>query len=224
MEGQTFRSREAWELALEKTADVEYVPPPVVQEEGGTIWPVYGALTCPYSYRKYSTWPLVECQRPAGAGTPHEGIGFCATHNGHRGKGAREGAILMALLFADEMDVTPWEALLGQVRLLAGQVRWLRIRVENAEREFGVDAIKPGGSGWEWVCMLEARGDRLAKVSKMAIDAGVAEKLVRQMDLEAEHMVQAALETLELAGITGKARDSALEFMGRRLLELEAGN
>lgn len=129
----------------------------------------------------------------------------------------------MAMLFADEMQVTPWEALLSQVRLLANQVRWLRYRVESAEREYGVDAIKPGGEGWDWVCLLESRGDRLAKVSKMAIDAGVATRLVRQVELEAEHMVTAALETFDRLGIHGPKRDEALEFMGNRLMELEAG-
>lgn len=222
MESLNWRKREAWEKSAALVAQPDYESPALEKDAFGCLWPVMGTA-CPHWEQPYSTLPAVRCERQAGRGTAHEGVGLCSLHGGHYGRGKNEGAVLMAMLFADEMNVTPWEALLSQVRLLANQVRWLRVRVENAEREFGVDAIKPGGEGWDWVCLLESRGDRLAKVSKMAIDAGVAERLVRQVELEADHMVTAALETLELAGVTGKARDAALEFMGRRLIELEQG-
>jgi hypothetical protein len=228
LESLNWRKKAAWEAALELSA-TDYKWPDLIKDEFGILTPDM-KLRCPqlgpiapeWKRRKYNLAAGGKpCHRPAGQSTPHEGIGLCFQHGGNYGKGLAEGAIMMAIRFADEMDVTPWEALLQQVRLLYNQVKWLQMRVENAEREFGADAIKPGGQGWDWVCMLESRGDRLAKVSKMAIDAGVATMLVRQIELEAENMVTAALETFERLGIMGTQRDEALEFMGNKLLELE---
>ena len=210
-----------WDAVEARVLESTYERPAVQVDEWGVITIPEPGL-CPGVTQKYSTLPPVHCARPAGAGTVHEGIGLCSTHRGAQGAGQVQGAVEMALLFADEMQVTPWEALLSQVRLLAQQVRWLQIRVQNAELEFGVDAIKPGGPAWEWVALLEARGDRLAKVSKMALDAGVAERLVYQVNVETEAMVDAANSLMDQLGLTGEAREKALEHMGMRLLELES--
>lgn len=195
-------------------------------DEWGVIT-VTGAY-CPHEERKFSTLPARRCARPAGHGTVHEGVGLCSTHKGNQKARSTEAAILMAHLYGGEMNVTPWEALLSQVRILANQVRYCQMKIENMEREYGVDAISgaagESGSAAYWISMMEARGERLAKVAKMAIDAGVAERLVRQVELEADHMVIAAMEMMDRLGIHGTQRDEALEQMGRRLLELEQGS
>lgn len=212
--------RDNWEAAELEYHQPTFQKPELEKDEFGCLWPVPGLL-CPATDQKYSSWPVEPCTWLAGRGTDHEGIGLCRKHDGYRNKGARRGAILMAMLFADEMQVSPWEALLSQVRLLANQVRWLRYRVEWAETMDGADAIKPDGSGWHWVCLLEARGDRLAKVAKMAIDAGVAQALVSQINLEADHMAQAAIATMDKLGIYGAQREEALDFMAGELERLE---
>src|SRR5688572_24510454 len=209
LDGLPGHKRKYWDAAELEYNQPEFERPEVIADEFGILDIVPG-LACPHISRKYSTWPAVRCDWRAGRGTAHEGIGLCSRHKGGTGIGAGEGAVLMAMLFADEMQVSPWEALLSQVRLLANQVRWLRYRVEAAEMEDGADAIKPDGSGWHWVCMLEARGDRLAKVSKMAIDAGVAQQLVSQLNLEADRMAQAVLEMCDRLGIMGEQRDEAM--------------
>jgi len=215
------RRRGYWEDAEHQVLQFDYEHPRVVRDEFG-VCDIVPGLKCPHTTQKYSTLPPVQCSRGAGRATIHEGVGMCSIHGGNTGRFKAQGAILTAMAFADEMNVTPWEALLSQVRLLANQVRWLRVRVEYAEAEHGVDGIKPGGPGWDWVVLLEARGDRLAKVSKMAIDAGVAQQLVRQIELESDHMVTAALLTFDRLGIFGAQRDEALEFMSDELLRLEA--
>lgn len=129
----------------------------------------------------------------------------------------------MGHAFGDELNVTPWEGLLQQVRLLANQVAWAQKRVNAAEEKGGEDAIRPGGIGWDWVVLLESRGERLAKVSKMAIDAGVAQQLVKQMELEADAMYKAASAMLDSLGLKDDVRESALAVMSRELLAIEAG-
>lgn len=226
-----WRKQEAWDKAYLDVASDEFERPVMIIDEFGVITPDMN-LKCPALGKVAPEWQRRKlklaaggkrCHRPAGQSTPHEGIGLCLQHGGHYGRGLAQGAVLMAIMFADEMKTTPWEALLSQVRLLANQVQWLRVRVENAEREFGATALKPGGEGWDWVCLLESRGDRLAKVAKMAIDAGVAERLVRQVELEAEHMVTAAIAMMDKLEIYGQKRDEALETLGKKLMELEAG-
>ncbi len=165
-----------------------------------------------------------QCHRDAGQGTNHEGVGLCYMHEGHRGRGKVQGAILMALAFGDELDCTPWQAMQQQIRLLAGQVAWLQKRVNAAEATGGDGAVRPGGIGWDWVVMLESRGDRLAKVAKMAIDAGLATRLVQQLELEAEGMYEAASAMLDSLGLEGEQRELALSVMTRKLLEIEAGS
>lgn len=130
----------------------------------------------------------------------------------------------MALAFGDELNCSPWEAMQQQIRLLAGQVAWLQKRVNAAEAEGQDAAIRPGGAGWDWVVLLEARGDRLAKVAKMAIDAGLATRLVQQLELEAEGMYEAATALLDSLGIEGDQREMALAMMTRKLLEIEAAS
>lgn len=178
---------------------------------------------CIHWWQRGPAWPFEQCPRPAGHRTNHEGVGLCWEHGGHFGKGAVQGAVMMAHAYADELDVSPWQALMSQVRLLSAQVSWLRARVLDAELQKGVNALKPGSDDYPWVAMLEARGERLAKVAKMAIDAGVAERFVRQLELEGEMMMTAAVHALDSIGITGEARETALASMAEKLLELETG-
>lgn len=177
---------------------------------------------CPHGKRRASAWPWEPCKNTAGYRTTHEGFGKCYRCDGHNGRGLRQGAILMGLAYAAELQVTPWEALLSQCRLLANQVEWLRARVNEYENTYGVEGIKPGGDGYWAVEMLEQRGDRLAKVAKSCIDAGIARTLVEQVNLEAAALVKATNEALDSIGVMGLDRDKALEVLTNRLLELEA--
>jgi hypothetical protein len=221
----TARQRKHWDEAelMEMQPDYEAPETGRVVIGGISAAEIIDYGNCVHWGQKGPAWPYEQCPRKAGARTDHEGVGLCWEHGGHTGKGKVQGAILMAHAYADELDVTPWEALLSQVRLLAAQVEWLKDKVQKAEFLRQEDALRPSDPDFHWVVMLEARGDRLAKVSKMAIDAGVAERLVRQVELEAAHMFTAALAGLEAAGITGDQRDKMLETMAGKLLELEAG-
>lgn len=170
-------------------------------------------------------WPYERCKKPAGYLTDHEGVGLCYMCKGRQGVGKAKGAILLAMAYADEMPgVTPWEALLSQCRLLANQVAWLRQRVYEAEAQYGPAGLKPGGEGFDWVQMLEQRGERLAKVAKLCIDAGIAERLVRQVEVEAEAMMKAAVAGMDAAGLTDDQRHLLLDRMSTELLALESGS
>lgn len=222
--GLETRLRSYWDAAEVVAVQPFYEAPVFVQDAFGVLDIVAPFLACEGRTKlgKQSAYGTKPCTRRAGEGTIHEGIGLCSAHGGNFGKGKAIGAILMAMAYADEMNISPWEALLKQVKLLANQVEWLRQQVSMAEVLQGSAALLPGGTAFDLVEMLDRRGDRLAKVSKMAIDAGVAERFIRQLELEAELMVKAARHALELTGLDDEAQALALERMGAKLMELEA--
>lgn len=175
------------------------------------------------------------CKNRAGAGTNHLGAGPCSQHGGGGRLGSREGAWIVAHGFARQLDVTPWEGLLVAVKIAAGRVAWIEAKLAGATEdrqlepvnneaisEPGRDADHDGTNLSYWVKQAEVWHDRLARVSKLAIDAGVAERLVRQLELEAQLMLRATNLTLDELGLDDDTRRRALGIMSRNLLALEA--
>lgn len=161
---------------------------------------------------------LEYCERPAGWRTEHPGAGPCRNHE--RRVGAGTGAWIVAHAFARALEVTPWEGLLWAVRIAAGRVAWLEAKLGTAEDDA---ELEPNGRLHHWVRESREERDRLARVSKLAIDAGVAERLVRQLELEATLMLQATRLTFDELGLDDDVRERALGIMSRNLLALEAG-
>lgn len=185
------------------------------------------------------------CPKFAGQGTPHLGVGRCVAHRGAFRRGRAEGAWIVGHAFARELECSPWEALLRAVRIAAGKVaytEWVLAQATNdleLEGRFGrsedgglllhPDTGEPLGGGqlrnlaW-WVQRNELWVDRLAKYGKLAIDAGVAERLVQQVEVEGQavgRVLSAALGELE-----GEVSDELLARVRgafrRELLALEA--
>lgn len=167
------------------------------------------------------------CDRRAGWGTTHEGGGPCKLHDklvddvkaGGDGYRGRIGAWVMAHGFAKALDVTPWQALLEAVKIAAGRVHYIEAKLGTAVED---SQLQPDGDLAWWVRQGEVWHERLAKVAKMAIDAGVAERLVKQVELEAELMLKATTLTLGELGLDEVTRERALGIMSRHLLELES--
>jgi len=107
----------------------------------------------------------------------------------------------MAHAYAVKKNVTPWEALLDEVRSLAGQVAFLDQKIGDVARVGGDDSLldfSDGGAA-RWVELRALRGNELARVSKMAIDAGVAQMLVTRVELAGELLYRAAAEGIAQA-------------------------
>lgn len=173
------------------------------------------------------------CTSYAGSGTSHPGVGYCSRHGGSTPEGIREAAWVVAHGFATALDVTPWEGLLWAVRIAAGRVAfceqklgtaWDDRQLEPPQDGLGqVGSIAEGGQNLNyWVKQAELWHTKLAQVSKLAIDAGVAERLVRQLELEAQLMLRATKLTLDELGLSDEDRARALGIMSRNLLALEA--
>jgi hypothetical protein len=124
----------------------------------------------------------------------------------------------MAHGFAKALDVTPWQALLTAVKIAAGRVAFIEAKLGEAVED---SQLMPEGDLAWWVRQGEFWHTQMARVAKMAIDAGVAERLVKQVELEAELMLKATTLTLGELGLDEVTRERALGIMSRHLLELE---
>lgn len=128
---------------------------------------------------------------------------------------------MMAHAFAAHLNVTPWEALLEEVKRSAGRVGWLDVKLSEAPDD---EALAPGGEYHHWVLHAERERRHLAQVSKMAIDGGVAERIVAQAEFESQMMARVLLATLmnkELALSDGQVA-LARSIMRKELLAISS--
>lgn len=116
-------------------------------------------------------------------------------------------------------DLTPWDALLETVQSLGGQVAFLRTKVGEVARvsdEALLDGSPVVGAA-RWVEMLRDREAELARVAKMAIDAGVAQVLVNRVQLQGELLYRAAQE-----GVAAAVEQLSLPLTEEQQLEVVA--
>lgn len=165
-------------------------------------------------------WPLRRregtCPMMAGDGTFHFGYGPCKSHGD---KELHEGWV-SALDVARELNISPWEALLKNVRLAAGRVAWVDEQLSEVVRSNDGDMNKPEVARW----LKESRLERtlMAKMAKAAIDGGVAERMVRQVELEGQLVATAVIAALDkLDFLTTDQRTLALEAAHQKLLSAE---
>lgn len=153
------------------------------------------------------------CRQLAGARTAHEGFGPCLWHATRK----RHRAWEVAVRLSGELDVGPWEALGLAVRLAAHRVRWVEIQAQRAADAADGSDADPTVMRW----LAESRRERalLAKTAKSAIDAGVAERLVRQVELEGRLVADAVGRALDALGLPDDQRALAFSTAHQALLE-----
>lgn len=129
------------------------------------------------------------CRLYAGQGTDHLGIGCCRLHGGnspnHKKHAvmtrAREEAaaahkylLEQAMSFGMVLDVEPVEALLMSLRLSYGHMAWLRFEIGQMSNEEKVTM-----TGRVYLRMWDEERERVARIAKSALDAGVQERQIQ---------------------------------------------
>jgi hypothetical protein len=117
---------------------------------------------------------------------------------------------MVAHKIAQIMDVSPWEALLLAVRRAAAWANFYEGKLAEVEND---DDLRPGGNAYVWLEALERVTEKLARWSKMAVDAGVAKMLVERASLEGAQIAQALNAAIEDAAL-----DEAAELRLRTAL------
>jgi hypothetical protein len=199
-------------LALDETGVFSWVDPMSFDENGKKV-----KFRCPALQKgKYAGQ---QCFNYAGYKTDHYGIGYCIAHGGAKKKGKAHAGWMYMHAIAQHLNVSPWDALLGQIRLLAGQVAWLTQKTgEMAEHD---DDLLPDGNAFYWMELLEQRGERLAKVSKMAIDAGIAERMMSLIEDQAQMLNQAVKQAAIELQLDEKAEYELITSIARNYQAIE---
>jgi hypothetical protein len=144
------------------------------------------------------------CNKSAGWGTPY-GHGRCRLHGGAtpshlRAAQRREAESTVASLGLPR-EVEPHQALLEEVHRAAGHVAWLAEvvgRLEKNQVVQGITRTLQAADGTRtvearatinvWVKLYEEWHDRLVRVAKLAIDAGVEERQVGLAEQQAQQL------------------------------------
>ena len=120
------------------------------------------------------------CTRRAGSGTDHRGYGRCNTHGGASPDGIMEAARQrvgeMSGFYGLPKNVHPGDVLLAETRRTAGHVEFLQHLINRWENED--EAAGPSDALEAWLRIYHMERAHLIRTSKMAIDAGVQERMV----------------------------------------------
>jgi hypothetical protein len=157
------------------------------------------------------------CGMPAGAGTAHLGVGVCWRHD--RPTERATGAWIVAHAMARIEDITPWEALLLAVKRAAAWAAFYEGKVAEVTDD---EELRPGGEAHDWVAALERVNDKLARYSKMAVDAGVAAMLVQRARTEGETIARVLNAAISEAGLGEEAETRLRAALRNALLAVEA--
>ena len=163
-------------------------------------WPVHGATVC----------------RMHGAGSGK--VKAAARRRVARDAALAEGRKVIERL-GGSIDIDPGEALVGQVREAAANVEVLRAAVAALDPGRGLVSAAPtailaadgdltegiygpdhqgDGKPHVLVTMYSDERDRLVKYAKLALDSGIAERVVRMAEQQAQVMARAFAETFDV--------------------------
>jgi hypothetical protein len=126
----------------------------------------------------------------------------------------------MGHAYAGSRNITPWQALAEEVRRSAGEVAWLDLKVGGAVDD---DELIGQGVLAPWVVKREQQRLHLARVAKMALDAGVAERIVAQLEFEARTIAAVMTRVLDSLHLDDEQLAVARATMRNELLALDRG-
>jgi len=152
------------------------------------------------------------CRQPKGYRTDHVGTGHCFLHGGraptHRKAAAKEAARNALATLRLDGSVDPISSLYEAVAVAAWREYGLRMMLERRDALFGTDHL--GDLREDVVAKMHADAlDARARIAKMAVDAGLDERMVRLAERQADVLVRLVEVVLDGAGVLGPARDTA---------------
>ena len=159
------------------------------------------------------------CRAFAGQSTDHPGVGRCKFHLGnsptHQVNAVVQETQRRMIKLGMPVEVEPHEALLSMLYLASGHVAWLR------EEIGGTDDL----GTFEARVLVELYGterDRVAKVAKAALDAGVNERQVavaERYGAQLADFIKSVFDDPEL-GLTHVQREQLPAVLRRHLVTL----
>ena len=139
--------------------------------------------------------------------------------------------------FAGELNVNPWDAILGEVRRSAYRAAWIDERIDiDVKRERQL--METNGEGFddlvkfeyavrarsgelrEWIEQSRKERAHLTKVASDAVRAGLSERYIDSLRAEAQMIAQALTKALDAANLTPSQRADASEALREALAEM----
>lgn len=162
-----------------------------------------------------------KCTQAAGWGTDHAGFGSCKLHGGSVRNGrvaaAREEAEAEVLKLGVAIETDPHAALATAVGILAGQVRFLQAKAAKLEDGEGLEE----GELAPVVRTLNGVLEQWARISKAAVDAGVAERQVTLDEQQVGKFATAMRAVLDVLDLDADAMERARAELAAQLETLD---
>jgi hypothetical protein len=165
------------------------------------------------------------CLQKAGFGTPHIGTGKCKWHGGnspvHRSNAVKQDAVKF---MGAPLDINPLEAIVWCIRITAGEVQWLSMKIAEADE---IDWIENTIAGKQLNVFQRSRADaqdRLVRYSKDAIQLGLAERAIRMAEnfgLALARMIEGIEADMKLTAPQRKVFHASVR---KNLIMLQGGN
>lgn len=167
--------------------------------------------------------PYTPCTRPAGWGTNHPGIGRCKFHAGSTPSHVAAARRLMGEQAVATLglprEVDPHQALLEEVHRTAGHVGWLSELVGDLDPlQLRDDASSEVAV---WVKLYQQERTHLVRVTRAAIECGLAEREVQLAEREGQLFAQVILAILADLDLSAEQRGSAPSVVRRHLSALK---
>lgn len=190
------------------------------------------------------------CRKEAGWGTEHPGVGPCKSHDTGWAvmradtKVERYARPLLAKLTGYDVDVNPMDGLLMCVRITAAEVAYFSERIAALGEEAIVmrpsvtrTTVKQKGTETEKQVVRVEREEELnlwmkarrasmrdhAHFCKMALDAGIDERMVQVQESVGEALAGAVRSILDDLRLTKEQREHAPEIVRRHLRLIGTG-
>lgn len=187
------------------------------------------------------------CSQSRGFQTDHPGYGQCRIHGGLTAAGKKSAAreagreIFREVKFGGDLNitnVTAEQALIEEVRRSTAMVRWLEERIGAWQWSDEEDAALGGLPGLisetyrgsmkvtdehAWMIIYREERAHAAKVAKMCIDAGIAERMVRIAEDQGVMLGMAVKAVLDALHLTPKQAKQVPEIVPRILRQIGSG-
>lgn len=125
---------------------------------------------------------------------------------------------MVAHRIAEALDISPWDALLLAVKRAAAWAAFYDSKLAEVEDD---EELRPGGASHDWAVAAERVNDKLARYSKMAVDAGVAQMLVQQARTDGEIIARVLNTALGQAGLGEELEVRMRQALRSALLSLD---
>lgn len=187
------------------------------------------------------------CWNPAGKNTDHYGYGICAFHGGNmrplqQSAAKEEAMVTVRRIMGPAIEIEPMEALLMCVKIAAGEVAYATWKIDQIQddevliaetSETVRDATGEKAESYTettktnlvqlniWIVTRQQATDRLARYSKMALDAGVAERQVILAEQAGDTLAVAIRSILDGLSLTAEQEERAPQLVRGALETLE---